>query len=248
MKRPLAELLGKEGLQPAIALGLLALIIVATLANIEMNDRYVFLHRLIHFEKAPEMLVERSHEILKELWYPVSANRLYSFEKNSDLLSYLDKSDPSANRWKNLDATAILLSYRQSPNSIKPSDPPLQSPGEIPVVLDAEGRLQSLRAVPEEAQASVGNIPLYDWNAVFSEAALDISQWTPLDSPWRPLFYADSKAKWQGTLPSWPNLPIQIEAAAFQGKLISFKIIDPWARSADSMLVQRAPGGFPPPS
>ncbi len=239
---------GKEGLRPAIALGLLAIIIVATLANIAMNDRYVFLHRRIHFEKSPEMLVERSHEILKKLGYPVSANSLYGFEENSDLLSYLDKSDKSANRWKNLDATAILFSYRQSPNPIKPSDPQLQSPGEILVVLDAEGRLQSLRAVPEGAQASAGNVQRYDWNAVFSEADLDISQWTPLDSPWRPLFYADSKAKWQGTLPSWPNLSVQIEAAAFQGKPISFKIIGPWAQSADSMPVQRAPGDNRPSS
>jgi serine/threonine protein kinase len=239
---------GKEGLRPAIALGLLAIIIVATLANIAMNDRYVFLHRRIHFEKAPEMLVERSHEILKKLGYPVSGNSLYGFEKNSDLLSYLDKSDQSVNRWKNLDATAILFSYRQGPNPIKPGDSPLQSPGEILVVLDAEGRLQSLHAVPEEAHASVRNTQPYDWNALFSEAGLDISQWTPLDSPWRPLFYADSKAKWQGTLPNWPSQRVQIEAAAFQGKPISFKIIGPWARSADSMLVQTAPGGFGTPS
>jgi serine/threonine protein kinase len=233
---------GKEVLRPAIALGLLALIIVVTLANIAVYDRYAFLHRRIPFNKSPEMLVERSHEILKKLGYPVTTNSLYGFGENSPLLNYLEKSDKSADRWNTLDATAILFSYRQSPNPIKPGDPPLQSPGEILVVLDTEGRLQSLRAVPGQAQASAGNIQPFDWNGVFSEAGLDISQWTPSDSPWRPLFYADSKAKWQGRLPNRPDLPAQIEAAVFQGKPIRFEIISPWTRSTDSIPVQTVPG------
>jgi serine/threonine protein kinase len=218
----------KEGLRPAVALGLLALIIVGSLAAIAIFDRFAFLHRRIHFDKSPEMLVERSHEILKKFGYPVSANSLYGFDENSKLLNYIENTYKSATGWKHLDASAILFWYRQSTKPIRPSDPPLQSPGEIQIVLDTEGSLQSLRAVPDEAKAASGNVQPYDWNIVFSEAGLDISQWKPLNSPWRPLFYADSKAKWQGTLSNWQNLPVQIEAAAFQGKPISFEIKNPW--------------------
>ncbi|MBN1569832.1 MAG: protein kinase [Acidobacteria bacterium] len=221
----------KEGLRLPVALGLLVIIILGSLATLAINDRFAFLHRRIPFNMSPEMLVERSHEILKKLGFPVTTNSLYGFERNSNLLSYIHKSDKSGDRWKKLDAKAILFSYRQSPYPLKPGDPALQSPGEIQVVLDTEGRLEWLRAVPEEAKAPVGKMQSCDWNAVFSEAGLDITQWTPVDDPWRPLFYADSKEKWQGAIPNWPNVPIKIEAAAYKGRPISFEILGPWARS-----------------
>ncbi len=59
---------GKEGLRPAVAWGLLAFIIVGTLAIMAMNDR-VMLHRRIPFEKPPDALVERSQEFIKKAGY-----------------------------------------------------------------------------------------------------------------------------------------------------------------------------------
>jgi hypothetical protein len=57
----------REGLRLPVALSLLAVLILGTVATITMNDRFAFLHRRIPFDKSPEMLVERSHEILKSL-------------------------------------------------------------------------------------------------------------------------------------------------------------------------------------
>jgi serine/threonine protein kinase len=242
----------KEGLRPAVAWGLLAFIIVGTLAIMAMNDRFVFLHRRIPFEKAPEALVERSHEIIKKAGYSERfADSAYGFEENSDMLRYFQNADKSANRWKSLDAKAILFWYRQSPRPLEvplssqgmivtPNNPPLQFSGEVLVMLDTEGRLVSLRAVPPQVQPSTGTPPAPDWAVFFAEAGLDTSQWTPTDARWSPPSYADTRTAWQGPLPNRPRTPVRIEAAAFRGKAVSFEIIAPWTRAADMEPFQRS--------
>jgi hypothetical protein len=132
--------------------------------------------------------------------------------------------------------------YRQSPHPIiatMSSDqsfritkdrPPLQFSDEILITLDTEGHLVSMRAVPPQVQSSGMPVPAPEWTAFFDEAGLDLSQWTPSGTHWGPLTYADTRNAWQGTLPNQPDIPVRIEATAFQGKPVSFEIIGPWTR------------------
>jgi hypothetical protein len=189
----------KEGLRPAVAWLILAFIIVGTLAILAMMDRFS-LHRRIPFEKSPEALVERTREFLKKSGYSEKfADSAYGFVANSDLLNYIEASDKTASRWKNLDAKAILFWYRQSPRplevpisalgrSLTFNNPPLQFSGEVLVMLDTEGRLVSLRAVPPGEQSSAGQPKAPEWTLLFSEAGLDLSRWTPADPQRSPLF------------------------------------------------------------
>jgi serine/threonine protein kinase len=232
----------KEGLRPAVACGLLAFIIVGTLAILAMNDRFN-LYRRIPFEMAPDVLVARSREIIKKAGYSEKfADSAYGFTPYSDLLNYIKGLDKSANRWKNLDAKAILFWYRQSPRplavpisyqntSVTSVNPPLQFSGEVLVILDTEGRLGYLNAVPPQVQSSAGTAQAPDWTVLFAEAGLDISQWNPTDAQWSPSSYADTRAAWQGSLPNRPGIPVRIEAAAFHGKPVGFSIIGPWVRA-----------------
>src|SRR5712691_8276774 len=55
----------REGLRPAVALGILAFLIAGTVAGIAMGAR-TMLHRRVPFEKPPDVLVERSREFLKK--------------------------------------------------------------------------------------------------------------------------------------------------------------------------------------
>jgi len=111
-----------------------------------MMDRYA-LHRRIPFKKSPDVLVERSREILKKAGYSEEfADSAYGFTQFRDLLRYIQKYDKTANRWWNLDSKAILFWYRQSPSpfevpptGIGPNSPPKNFPGEVGVMLDAEG-------------------------------------------------------------------------------------------------------------
>jgi hypothetical protein len=235
----------KEGLRPAVAWGLLAFIIVGLLAIVAMSNGSM-LHRRIPFENSPEILAERSRQFLKKAGYPEKlAYSAYGFMNNADLLSYIEKSDETANRWKDLDAKAILFWYRQSPRalgvfeSVAWNTPPLQFSGEVLIMLDTEGRLVSFRAVPAKVQSFSGAAVAPDWTVFFAEAGLDPSQWKPVDPQWRPPSYADSRSAWQGSSPNRPSAPVRIEAAALQGKPISFEIIDPWTQAEQRGLTQQ---------
>ena len=223
----------KEGLRPIIAWGLLAFIVIGTIALLWMNDR-AMLHRRVPFEKHPQHLLERAREIIKNAGYSEeSADSTYGFQPNNELLSYIEESNKTVNRWENLDSQAILFRYRQSPLPIETSIigdlPPLEFPGEIQVILDTEGHLRLLEAVPpKQAEAATGTGVVFDWNTLLVEAGLDPKQWTDRDPKRTPRFFADDRAAWKGSLPGWPGLDITIEAAAFQGKPIYFEVIGPW--------------------
>jgi hypothetical protein len=235
----------KEGLRTAIAWGLLAFIIVGTLAIIAMQDHFR-LTRRIPFKKEPAVLVERSHEIIRNEGYSGEyVDSAYGFMRNEELLNYIKESDNTANRWKNLDAKAILFWYRQSPSPIDPpyypalwavtSDgPPLISPGEIQIVLDTEGRLMSFRAVPVQTKPSTGAPQAPDWKVLFAEAGLDLSQWTPAEPKLIPLFSFDTLVAWKGSFSNRPGDSARIEAASLQGKPVSFSVIDPWVLATRS--------------
>ena len=150
---------------------------------------------------------------------------------------------------KNLGAKAMLFWYRQSPrpiegdfiNDIAQDNPPLQFPGEILVTMDTLGRLVSFPAVPPQAQSpgAVGHTP--DWAAFFGGVGLDFAQWTPSVPQWNPILYADVRAAWQGRIPDRPE-PVQIEAAAFRGRVVGFEIIGPWSKVKPVETAQQSTG------
>jgi hypothetical protein len=234
----------KEGLRPAAAWGLLAFIVAGTLAILAMLDMRS-LHRNVPFKKPPEVLIERSREILIKAGYSEEpADSAYGFVSNTAFLSYIEASDNTAKRWENLDSKAVLFWYRQSPRrmegplfnsgqpfiggSISIDSPPLQFPGEMLVMLDTEGRLVSMRVVPDQTKPPVVPPQVPDWTVLFAEAGLDRSKWATATPQGTPLFYADTIAAWRGSLPKWPDVPSRIEASAFDGKPASFELVGPW--------------------
>jgi serine/threonine protein kinase len=230
----------REGFRPFIAWGLLAFIILGTFAAVWMNDR-VFLHRRIPFNKAPDALAERSREIIKNAGYSEKfTDSAYGFETNSDLLRYIEVSDKTSNRWKNLDAKAVLFWYRQSPIPFKSplgvislDNPVVHFPGEVLVKLDAEGRLVSFRIVPPHPRSD-GNATAPDWTVLFTEAGLNLAQWTPTDAQEDPPDYADSIAAWKNATPNKPGAPNRVEAAALRGKPVSFEMKGPWTSAGQT--------------
>ncbi len=67
-----------------------------------------------------------------------------------------------------------------------------------------------------------------DWSPLFAAAGLDISNFKPTTSQWAPLYINDTRAAWDGVYPEQPQIPIRIEAAAYRGKPVHFKIVNPW--------------------
>ena len=67
-----------------------------------------------------------------------------------------------------------------------------------------------------------------NWKTLFEEAGLDIEKFKGTESQITPPIYADEQAAWQGTLADFEDIPIRIEAAAYQGKPVYFQVVTPW--------------------
>jgi serine/threonine protein kinase len=239
---------GNEGLRPAVAWGLLVLTVVGWLAILAMSHRFM-LHQLIPFEKSPDILAENSRQFIKKVGYSEKyAVSNYGFTANTDLLNYIETSDKTPNRWKKLDAKAILFWYRQSPRTLNlvggltKDNPPMQFSGEALVILDTEGHLVSFRYVPAQVQLGSASVQTLNWSVFFAEAGLNSYQWKSVDPQWRPLSFADTRAAWQSSLSNQPGAPVRIEAAALEGKPVNFDVIGLWTRAAQMGPVQQPTG------
>jgi hypothetical protein len=51
---------------------------------------------------------------------------------------------------------------------------------------------------------------------------------------WLPLAYADRRAAWEGVYPEAPDIKIRVEAAAYRGRPVFFRVIEPWTRQVDA--------------
>lgn len=241
----------KEGLRPAIAVALLAVIALGALVLVAMNPKIQWVDH-VKLEKPPEALADRARDLLKRVGYSSTAvDRAYGFLFYDDFLRYVE-ADKKARRSHLETFIPAFFWYRASSQPLLRStlpylvygtagvtnqDPPLRWPGEIRLRLDGTGRLWSLEAIPPELDSSLTRAVIPDWALLFSEAGLDISKWRPATPQWNPNFYADTRAAWEGSFPEMPDVPLRIEGAAYRGKPVSFFIVGPWTESLRSSVM-----------
>jgi serine/threonine-protein kinase len=241
----------KEGLRPAIALALAAVFIIGAIATFIGNGRTMLAQR-VQMDKPRDVLIERARELIKKTGYTAkAADYTFDFSVNGDMLRYLEGVNGNGSPRKMLgNVNPVRFWYRESPlplehwvvqtfnTTLSYSDPPMQLSGDALVSLDSEGRLRSFRIVPSQEEDSTGPPAAPDWTLFFSEAGFDPSKLTPVEPRRVPLYYADTRAAWQGSLPETPEVPLRIEAAAYRGKPVDFEIIGPWTRA--ERMVPRA--------
>jgi len=227
---------GKEGLRPVLAWGILAFILLGALAILWMNDR-TMLHRRIPFKKSADALVERSQTFLKKAGYSENfADKAFGFMVNTDFLNYLERSDKDWNRRQNLDAKTILFWYRQSPHAlglptlsrkgvgvVSSNNPPMGSPGEILIVLDAEWHLISFRAVPSRSSDVKGIAGVPDWTGFFAEANLDPSLWNPTEDGKYRHFMLTPSLHGEDRLRRAKRLPLVLKQRRFKGSRLTLR-------------------------
>ena len=232
---------GEEGaLSPARAWAGLAYILTAILIVVLLSAKTTDLS-WIPQAKSPDTLVERSRDLLKKLGYGKEPlDRVHGYE-TSDFMSQLGKSANHPEQLKNGEPPGLLFWYRQGPHYItnpnffragvvQPNSPHQEDSGMITLKLDTDGRLVHLDAVPpQKDEAAAGQAGL-DWNAILSEAGFDTARFKPASPAWVPPQYADIRMAWEGAYARRADIPIRIEAAAANGKLVYFEIIKPWTR------------------
>jgi hypothetical protein len=96
------------------------------------------------------------------------------------------------------------------------------------VIMDPRGRLVQFNAVPPQLDTRKEPAPRIDWAPLFAEAGLDPEKYTSTEAQWSPPSYADARAAWEGKYADHPDIPIHIEAAAYRGRPVYFRVLAPW--------------------
>lgn len=229
----------KGALKPPLALALLAAFVIA-FVGIAMINQSIKIYNLIPLEKSSDVLAERAKSILEKFGYANTAtDSIQQFEENPDFLNHVGQNRENFPEPQKMlgfgQPLEIYFLYRQSPRYFEPKEsgnvtefePPLTIANMANVKLDARGRLIEFVFVPPE-KAEGAKQTETDWNALFSEAGLEISKFKESASEQTPPVFADERRAWQGFLADLPEIPIRIEAAAFNGKPVYFRVVAPW--------------------
>ncbi|MGH9317559.1 MAG: serine/threonine-protein kinase, partial [Thermoanaerobaculia bacterium] len=246
------------GMKPALASICLAAVFLGAILAAYLSPK-TSIHGMVSLEKSPEVLTERSREIVRRLGYagkPVGT--AFEFARDFDYVDYVKQHDRSAARWKDMAdgrPAGLYFWYRQSPvhlvqkdflsltgPSVGETDPPPLTSGMISVRLDPLGRLIRFEAVPPQVEASPASTPAPDWSLLFAEAGLEPGKFAAATPKWLPASYADSRMAWAESQPERPEQPLRVEAAAYRGKPIFFELLGPWSRPARMQEMTRTAG------
>jgi hypothetical protein len=100
--------------------------------------------------------------------------------------------------------------------------------GDSYLELEPDGALSAMLVMPAGDAAPAASSGAVDWARLFAEARLDLAKFTPADTlPLVPVF-ADQRAAWVGPAPDGSGVTLRIEAAAFAGRPVYFRMIAPW--------------------
>lgn len=232
----------KGALSPRRAIAaLIAVVLLFTgIVGIYQTSR---IRNLVPLRKSPEILAEKSREILSSFGYrrgQFAEN--YSFFRDSaftDSYRFFDKHPEGLPSRRNMiskgQPAAVYFLYRQGPEHIIPrgsvmmgeDNPPLNVSEMANVKLDTRGRLLEFVVFPPQSESKSKNTEV-DWERVFSFAELDFENFQETRSEWAPPVYADERRAWSGTLTDFPQIPIRVEAASHNGRPVYFRIVAPW--------------------
>jgi hypothetical protein len=231
-----------SGLAPRVALACLVATLAGLVLAVLLADRLSLVGH-VPLDESPDALVARAQEIATRSGYAAKPfDRAWGFQA-TDYIEYVRSRGRSSTRWRDMEAgrpPAVTFWYRSSPRWLAPIDvsisdrvelfdPPRDVSGMLLVVLDTKGRLLEFEAVPPQTESN-GPIEPPDWEPLFAAAGLKSVAMKPADPVWVPNNFANTRAAWTGTFPELPGVPIRIEAAAYRGKPIAFRVVWPWTR------------------
>jgi serine/threonine protein kinase len=229
----------KGSLKPAVAIACLASV-VALFAFIVFSSGKVKLNEWVPLDKPPEVLAERATQIKNKLGYPdPPSDTAYSFGNSRSYVTYADREGTPPDRFERIrtgQPVTLYFWYRTSPRYLVPGathevdfrDPPNDVSGMTRLFLDVRGRLIYFEAVPPQVAEQTPQAVSTDWSTLFSEAGLDIRNYTETKPQWAPPSFADERKAWEGKHIDHPEIPVRFEAAALHGKPVYFQVVFPW--------------------
>ena len=188
--------------------------------------------------KPPDVMIERSREVLDRLGYAGgAADTAHGFDWDRAFSSRARHPARERQVLRQLRPGPWHFFYRTSPRKlvaanrdalVRLDDPPLDTSGMTRVVLDVDGRLTGFTAVPLQVDDAPAAAADPDFGPVLREAGLDPAALTPAPPRWTAPVDTDEKAAWNTTLPGGTS--VHVEAASFHGRLVWFELQPPWQR------------------
>jgi serine/threonine-protein kinase len=246
-----------EALKPSIAIAWLAaaLAAIAIAGFLQANWS---LPTKLPLDVSPEALSRDSRNLLKSFGYTAKpVDTAHGLSYADGYLAYLHTHPAAARaRWQNPSAglpPLLYFWYRESPNYLVPQrsfatadsedNPPQEISGMVWMRTDLDGKLLLLEVVPPQQEPPTQNAPHFNWASLFAAAGLDLTRFDNAPATWTPLANWDERAAWTGK-DATTGVPVRIEAAAWRGRPVGFRIIGPWttpermeARSSQQVLV-----------
>jgi len=234
-----------EGMAPKLALVCFAACVLCLAACVFLITRTDALAR-VPLDQSPEVLTHNAREIVARLGYDAKpVDSVIDFDYDLDYERWVEKNDrhPDWNKTLGEQPPVLMFEYRQSPRYMIPldmersltpgvvtfSDPPTTQSGMINLMLDPQGRLLYFQVLPPQVEENVAPEKPVDWSALFEAAGLDAAQFESAAPQWTSLASTDARAAWTG---KWPGSgrPLRIEAGAWRGRPVFFRLIGPWTR------------------
>jgi hypothetical protein len=196
-------------------------------------------------DRRPEVMEDRAQSIIEELGYTEDAyahpaDSAWGFIVWDTVLKEFADADSASVDWSKLKERPDAYSYwyRQSPRIIMPmptsapiflrgavslTNPPITTSGEIAILLDADGFLRRIDAMPPRFSVA-DTITEPDWSILFEMAGLEIDRFTP-DQPRYARFQSpDRKASWLGTHADRPDIELRVDAGSYESRVILFNV------------------------
>ena len=235
----------KEGIAPRVAVAAFAAVVVG-LAISSLIGAQVSGLRLMPQPLPPEVLRVKGYEIIRSLGYTGRAvDGAGEWYYQTEFTAYVRSHDGARPNWTKVLAErpqVLVYAYRQSPVYLDPEgyegvsltpgivkydDPAAIQSGMINLIVDSHGRLTSFDAIPKEVEPNPPPATAVDWKPLFMAAGIDPAQLKSAEPQWLGLGASDTRAAWTGT---WPDSgrPLRVEAAAWRGKPVYFRLIGPW--------------------
>ncbi len=233
-----------EGLSVRAATACMAAVVLLLLAITFLSNR-VHMVNQVPFDSPPDVLAARARDLVQTWGYSATPeDSTFGFHYDEDFLQYLTehRSDSRLHRLLTLGQPSLVAFwYRQSPRFLRTDSletsgavtmnvPPLTQSGELRLMLDPQGRLLFLEALPLQVEEGPASTHPADLKALLSAAGLDAARFTPTEPKWTPPMAFDQRAAWSGVYPGAPEIPLRVEAAAWRGHPVCFRVVAPWSR------------------
>ncbi|MBL8139315.1 MAG: serine/threonine protein kinase [Acidobacteria bacterium] len=233
---------GAQTSRPAAAWARAGAVVAAVVALVAMAP-YSADFGLAPMTKSPDVLRDRAIEMARLAGYTAAAvDDAWWLERDYALLAWMANTLPSTDRAAQLQALGapVLLTYRRAHQTLVPTSegwlltpdaPPLPpGSGDLRVVVDGAARLRefSAAAVPDPSHEA----GVVDEDLVFRLADLDRSLFVAAAPSALPPTAFDTRRAWTGPSRAVPALPLTVQSAWLDGRLVWADIRGPWQGSA----------------